>query len=73
MGYDPLVLSRATRRLEQERTRREARTADLRTRLFAQCPELSDLDRQLRGTILDLIAASLRTGTDPTQIGRAHV
>lgn len=66
MGYDSTVLRRATRRLEQERTQREARSAALRAKLFTQCPELSDLDRQLRGTILDLIGASLRMGTDPT-------
>ena len=66
MGYDPTVLRRATRRLEAERKRREERAAALRAKLFAQCPELSDLDRQLRGTILDLIGSSLRTGTDPT-------
>ena len=66
MGYDATVLSRARERLEHDRREREDRTAALKTKLFAQIPELSDIDRQLRGTMLDVIAASLRSGSDPT-------
>ncbi|MBO5034511.1 MAG: ATP-binding protein [Oscillospiraceae bacterium] len=66
MGYDATVLRRARERLDRERRDREDRSAALKTKLFAQIPELSDIDRQLRGTMLDVIAASLRSGSDPT-------
>lgn len=66
MGYDATVLRRAKERLDRSRRDREERTAALKTKLFAQIPELSDIDRQLRGTMLDVIAASLRTGSDPS-------
>ena len=65
MGYDPAVLRRATRRLEEERTGRQARTEALRKTLYAQIPELSDIDRQLRGTVVDIITSALRKGSDP--------
>lgn len=58
MAYDAAVLRRATRRLEEERTAREERTEALKKKLYAQIPELSAIDRQLRGTV---------------EIGRAHV
>ena len=71
MGYDSVILRRATERLKAERKERENRTEDLRRRLFREFPELSDIDRQLRGTILDVIEASLRQGSDPTPVLQA--
>ena len=65
MAYDPAVLRRASQRLEQTRKEREEGRKELRRRLFSQCPELGDIDRQLKGTILDIITSSLRTGRDP--------
>lgn len=65
MGYDDAVLRRATARLEGERNDRERRRDELRRRLYTQTPELEDIDRQLRGTILDIISTSLRQGSDP--------
>lgn len=66
MGYDAAVLNRATARLETRRKAREAAREDLRQRLYAQRPELSDIDRELRGTILEVITSALRKGSDPT-------
>ena len=65
MAYDAAVLRRATRRLEEERKVRQANTEALRKKLYAQCPELADIDRQLKGTILDIITSCLKQGTDP--------
>ena len=65
MGYDAAVLRRASQRLEREKTAREERTGALRKKLYAQIPELSDIDRQLRGTVVDIITSCLRKGTDP--------
>lgn len=66
MGYDAAVLRRASRRLEQSRKEREEAQEALRRRLYAEVPELSDIDRELKGTILDIITASLRKGSDPS-------
>jgi len=66
MAYDEQVLRRATARLREQKTRRERDREELRRTLYAQCPELADIDRQLRGTILDIISSCLRKGTDPT-------
>ena len=65
MAYDPIVLRRASQRLETARKERTQAQEELRRRLFSQCPELRDIDHQLRGTILDIISSSLRKGTDP--------
>lgn len=65
MAYDPIVLRRASQRLDQAKKEREERQEILRRRLYAQCPELGDIDRQLKGTILDIITSSLRKGSDP--------
>lgn len=66
MAYDPVIVRRASRRLAEERRAREDRYNALKTKLFHQIPELSDIDRQLRGTMLDVIEKSLRNGSDPT-------
>ena len=65
MAYDGVVLHRASARLEEERKARQARTEELRGRLYTQRPELRDIDRQLKGAILDIITASLKHGSDP--------
>ncbi len=65
MAYDAAVLRRATQQLDQARKDREVRTEALRRRLYAQTPELADIDRQLKGTILDIISSALRKGADP--------
>ncbi len=65
MAYDAAALRRASQRLEQQRKNRLERQDALRRKLFAQQPELADIDRQLRGAILDIITASLRKASDP--------
>lgn len=65
MAYDAQVLRRATARLKQQNAQRQQAREELRQRLFAETPELRDIDRQLRGTILDIVGSALRTGRDP--------
>ena len=65
MAYDSQVLRRATARLKQQNAQRQQAREELRQRLFAETPELRDIDRQLRGTILDIVGSALRTGRDP--------
>ncbi len=66
MGYDAAVLHRAAHRLEETRKRRQAASEALRRQLYTQVPELASIDRQLRGTILDIITSCLKQGSDPT-------
>ena len=51
MSYDPAVLRRATSRLEGERRAREERHHTLRPAPCQRQPRLSEIDRQLRGTM----------------------
>ena len=62
MSYDPAVLRRATARLEGERRAREEQQQALRRAACQRQPRLSEIDRQLRGTMTELFAASLRRG-----------
>ena len=65
MGYEASVLSRATRRLEEERRRREETLARRKEEIYAQLPRLREIDRELKGTVYQIIASSLREGRDP--------
>lgn len=66
MAYDAAVLRRATARLNEEKKTREKIAQERRQQLLRQIPELATIDRQLKQTILEVIAASLRTGKNPT-------
>ncbi len=65
MAYDAQVLRRASARLKQQNAQRQQQREALRERLFTETPELRDIDRQLKGTILDIVGSALRTGRDP--------
>ena len=65
MAYEQNVLRRATERLEDRRRRREEQQNARRREIYAAIPRVAEIDRQLRRTIVDIIAASLRQGSDP--------
>ncbi|MDD7115246.1 MAG: ATP-binding protein, partial [Flintibacter sp.] len=71
MAYDANVLRRATARLEENKRRREDQREQLRQQLYAREPRLAKLDRQLQGTMAQLVAASLRKGEDAGAAVRA--
>ena len=62
MGYEAAVLRRAAKRLEERRRQRQERQ---RREIYAQLPRVAEIDRELKGTIYQIIAASLREGRDP--------
>jgi len=66
MGYDPNVLRRATQRLEDGRKQRGEQLQLRRREVYARQPRLSQLDRAMRGTMAELIGATLRRGEDTT-------
>ena len=75
MGYDNTVLRRATAKLEARRTRRSEELERRRTEVYARCPRAAEIDRELRRTIVDIISASLKNGSDPVpsiQVIRDH-
>ncbi|MFQ7855992.1 MAG: hypothetical protein ACLRIS_13470 [Flavonifractor plautii] len=65
MGYEQSVLRRATARLEARRKAREEAQERLRSEIYAKLPRVAAIDRELRRTITQIIAASLRDGSDP--------
>ena len=65
MAYEAEVLRRASRRLEEERSRRSAGLDRRRTVIYQKIPRLAEIDRQLRRTIAGVISAALRAGEDP--------
>ena len=65
MGYEAAVLRRATKRLEERRRQREERQQRRQREIYAQLPRVAEIDRELKGTIYQIIAASLREGRDP--------
>ena len=65
MAYEQNVLRRATERLEDQRRQLEEKQNARRREIYAAIPRVAEIDRQLRRTIVDIIAASLRQGNDP--------
>lgn len=65
MSYDPNVLQRAVRRLEEQRKQRLQRTEQRRARIYADQPRLAQIDRELRATMTGVVTAALRRGEDP--------
>jgi len=65
MAYEADVLRRANTRLERERKSREEALEARRREIFQRIPRVAQIDRLLRTTMLEVAAASLKTGTDP--------
>ena len=71
MAYDANVLRRAAERLEGQRRERTDRVERLRLEAYGKQPRLERLDKQLQGTMSQLVAAALRRGEDPAKAVRA--
>ena len=65
MGYEASVLRRATKRLEEQRRQRQEEQARRQRQIYAQLPRVAEIDRELKGTVYQIIASSLREGRDP--------
>ena len=66
MAYSEAVLRRAKARLDEARTGRELEN-DRRVRaIYDAHPRLAEIDRQLRSTMAQVMAATFRNGEDPT-------
>ncbi len=67
MAYTSEVIKQATAQLERRRALHQMEQHRLRAQLYDQIPELHQIDRQLRTTMLSLAAAAFDYGTDPTE------
>ena len=66
MAYSEAVLRRAKARLDEARIGRELEN-DRRIRaIYDAHPRLAEIDRQLRSTMAQVMAATFRNGEDPT-------
>ena len=65
MSYSPNVLRRAQLRLSTQREERQVRQEALRRQVYDQLPRVAEIDRLLRRTMAQVIAAALREGGDP--------
>ena len=65
MAYDVNVLRRANARLEEDKKTRQAALEGRRRDVYAKAPRVAEIDRQLRRTIVEIVAASLKNGSDP--------
>ena len=65
MGYSASVLRSAQAKLAARRAAREAAQQAQRAEIFRRLPRAGEIDRQLRQTMAQVIAAALRDGGDP--------
>ena len=70
MAYDPQVLRCATEILEQQRREHQLKKAHLRLQAYDRQPRLEQLDRQLQGTMAQLVATTLRKGGNAAEAVR---
>ena len=73
MAYSPAVVQRARARLAQAKAAHGAETAARLEAAYEKFPELAQIDRQLRATMAQVVAASFRKGEDPAQAIDAFV
>ncbi|NCB62169.1 MAG: DNA replication protein DnaC [Clostridia bacterium] len=66
MMYDSNVLRRATALLEELRGRRAGKLEEKRAEVCRKEPRIAEIDRELRHTVAEIIAAALRDSTDPS-------
>ena len=67
MAYSEAVLRRAKARLAQEKADYEADAAARLAAAYEKYPELREIDRELRSTMAQVVAASFRKGEDPSR------
>ena len=67
MAVDGKVMRRALNRFEADKQRRSDEYAARRARIYAKIPEVMAIDRELAGTMRQIIAQALRQGQDPSE------
>lgn len=65
MAYDGKVMNRALVRFDNDKQRRAAQFAARKQRVFLQIPRLAEIERELRGTMAQIVSSALKRGVDP--------
>lgn len=65
MPYDGKIMRRALARFDEDKQRRAQQFQARQNKLFAEVPELAEIDRELRSTMSQIISSALQRGTDP--------
>ena len=65
MSYDGKIMRRALARFDEDKQRRAQQLEQRRQRLYGQIPRLAEIEKELRGTMSQIIASALSRGTDP--------
>ena len=56
MAYDGKVLRQATLRFDEDKQRRQEQQRQRQQQVYQQCPELESIQREIRGTMGEIIA-----------------
>ena len=67
MALDGKILRRALERYNADKQRRAEEHEARRRAVYARVPRVAQIDRQLSGTMSQIIARALRRGEDPTE------
>jgi len=65
VAYDGKILRRSLARYDRDKQRRSEAFAERQQQIFREIPRLEEIDRELRGTMSQIISSALRRGTDP--------
>lgn len=65
MSYDGKIMRRALARFDEDKQRRAQRVEERRQLLYTRIPRLAEIERELGGTMSQIIASALRRGADP--------
>lgn len=65
MSIDGKALAKAKARLEDNKRAFEAQREDRLREVYLKCPRIMTLDREIKGTVIDVIGIALRKGQDP--------
>lgn len=66
MSIDAKILSRAKRRLEEKKRTHALMRENRIKEVYGKCPRIQQLDRELKGTVIDVIGLALKSGQDPS-------
>lgn len=65
MAYDGKLMRRALARYDEDKQRRAEEFRARQRAVYARCPRIEEIDRELSHTMAKIIASCLRRGTDP--------
>ena len=71
MAQDPKIMAAALRQFQQDREDREARRERRRAEVYRRLPRVEAIDRELRGTLAEIMISAFENDRDPESALRA--